>query len=254
MLRKDANGIPFNKAERNRALQPLVGKSHGSIEYKHQNISAVLHKLGQRWLPGYRPAMNYSKSLVEVIEERLALHNFEISIPEPKLTGFGEPSAILIEKPPERQPSKEKPAERAMERVMRKFDPAAKDARNRKLGRLGEQMALFMERQILQNADRNDLARKVEWVSEEDGDGAGYDIRSYTPDGREKFVEVKTTSGHKATPFYLSENERSFSLEAGDRFRLMRLYDFYNEAKAFELRSPLTDFVSLDPTNYRASF
>jgi hypothetical protein len=37
-------GRPFNKAEHNRTLQGLIGRGRGSIEYKHQNISAVLKK------------------------------------------------------------------------------------------------------------------------------------------------------------------------------------------------------------------
>ena len=41
----------------------------------------------------------------------------------------------------------------------------------------------------------DDLARKVRWVSEEDGDGAGYDIASFGPDGRARLIEVETTNG-----------------------------------------------------------
>ena len=37
----------FNKAEHNRALQEVIPRSHGSIELKHQNISAVLLGFGQ---------------------------------------------------------------------------------------------------------------------------------------------------------------------------------------------------------------
>jgi len=32
------------------------------------------------------------------------------------------------------------------------------------------------------------LAHKVRWVSEEDGDGAGYDILSFNPLGQERFI------------------------------------------------------------------
>ena len=34
--------MPHSKAEHNRLLQAMIGRPHGSIEYKHQNISAVL--------------------------------------------------------------------------------------------------------------------------------------------------------------------------------------------------------------------
>src|SRR4051812_42143386 len=43
MLRAELAGEPYSKADHNRALQPLLGgRSKSSIEFKHQNISAVL--------------------------------------------------------------------------------------------------------------------------------------------------------------------------------------------------------------------
>ena len=68
--------------------------------------------------------------------------------------------------------------------IARKFDVAVRDERNRALGRAGEERVLAHERAALKSAGRDDLARKVRWVSEEDGDGAGYDIASFAPDGR----------------------------------------------------------------------
>jgi hypothetical protein len=41
----------------------------------------------------------------------------------------------------------------------------------------------------------------------EEGDGAGFDIASFDPDGRERFIEVKTTNGAATTPFFLTRNE-----------------------------------------------
>ncbi len=94
----------------------------------------------------------------------------------------------------------------------------------------------------------------MRWVSQEDGDGAGYDIRSYAQDGQERLLEVKTTLGHARTPFYLSSNELALSQERPEAFRLLRVYDSARSAKAFELEPPLTDHVALLPTAYRASF
>jgi hypothetical protein len=64
----------------------------------------------------------------------------------------------------------------ALARLVRKFDPAARDARNRALGKQGEEMVFAHERQRLVSVGRDDLARQVEWTSQERGDGAGYDI------------------------------------------------------------------------------
>ena len=141
-----------------------------------------------------------------------------------------------------------------MRRLVRKFDPAARDARNRALGKLGEEKVYEDEMARLRLWGREDLARKVEWTSEERGDGAGYDIRSYDARGRERLLEVKTTTGTRTTPFFISENEFSFSNERPDAFRLVRLYQFDHEPGGFELRPPLDKSVNLKPTNYRASF
>lgn len=42
MLADDIAGRPYSKSEHNRLLQPVIDRPRGSIEYKHQNISAVL--------------------------------------------------------------------------------------------------------------------------------------------------------------------------------------------------------------------
>jgi hypothetical protein len=142
----------------------------------------------------------------------------------------------------------------SIRRLVRKFDPATRDARNRQLGKSGEQLIFNHERQRLIAAGRNDLAKRVRWTSREDGDGAGYDIYSFEPTGEERLIEVKTTIGHALTPFFLSENERSVSEERRDAFRLMRVYDFARRPSAFEIVPPLTDWVRLSPTVHRAEF
>ena len=55
MLAADIVGRPYSKAEHNRLLQVVIGRPRGSIEYKHQNISAALKGLGEDWIPGYKP-------------------------------------------------------------------------------------------------------------------------------------------------------------------------------------------------------
>ena len=85
---------------------------------------------------------------------------------------------------------------------------------NRALGSAGERLIFEREIELLTAADRLDLAKKVEWTSQEKGDGTGYDIKSFRLDGSEKFIEVKTTNGSKRTPFYISDNELEFSNDA----------------------------------------
>ncbi|TGT46296.1 DUF3883 domain-containing protein [Mesorhizobium sp. M8A.F.Ca.ET.165.01.1.1] len=254
MLGLELRGEPFIKAQRNAALQGLTGRSKGSIEFKHQNISAVLLRLGIPWIVGYKPMANFQKALVDGVERFLdARPTFIESDLLTIAPQFAESGTIFLEPAP--QPStgqSDSPA--FVERLVRKFDPAARDASNRALGRRGEERAFFSEQVVLRANGRDDLARKVRWVSVEDGDGAGYDIRSFDPSGAERLIEVKTTTGHKTTPFYLSENERALSEEQPDAFRLVRLYDFAHELRGFELLPPLADSILLRPLNWTASF
>ena len=98
------------------------------------------------------------------------------------------------------------------------------------------------------------LAKKIRWISEEDGDGAGYDILSFDEKGKERFLEVKTTVGSDTTPFYITRNELSLSSERPEAFRLCRVFDFSIRPRMFELAPPLADFVHLSPLSYEASF
>jgi len=59
-----------------------------------------------------------------------------------------------------------------LERLIRKFDPSERDFRNRALGKAGEALIIDFERRRLAEVERRDLAGKVRWVSQEDGDGA----------------------------------------------------------------------------------
>lgn len=110
------------------------------------------------------------------------------------------------------------------------------------------------ERATLMGAGRADLANRVRWVSEEDGDGAGYDIGSFEIDGRSRLIEVKTTNGWDRTPFHISRNELAVAENRRSEWCLMRLWNFARDPKAFELRPPLSAHVALTPTSFEASF
>jgi hypothetical protein len=74
MLLSELSGKPFNKAEHNRNLQKIIKRDRGSIEFKHQNISAVLIEFGYPYVKGYKPRYNYQRSLLpSVVLERLAV-------------------------------------------------------------------------------------------------------------------------------------------------------------------------------------
>ena len=257
MLADDIAGSAYSKAEHRRALMPLLsGRSEGSIEFKHQNISAVLKGLGEIWIPGYKPAFNFQMSLVDAVARWLALNPAWLarSPAGQSSQGLAEAAPIWTGPPPtlSNQPPPQELEQ--MLHIARKFDVAGRDARNRKLGRAGEKCVFEHEQTMLRLARREDLARKVRWVSEEDGDGAGYDIESFDTQGRSRLIEVKTTNGWERTPFHITRNELAVADERRAEWSLFRLWNFSREPKAFELNPPLDAHVSLTAMTLQASF
>jgi Domain of unknown function (DUF3883) len=251
MLNDEVIGIPFNKAAHNRLLRSRIDRSEGSIEFKHRNISAVLEKLGLQKIRGYWPAQNFQTAIIDAIE-RYLVANPAAQHPEALVTGFSEQAQLFVGSSPPLSPIL--PMRKDIERLIRKFNPVERDFRNRKLGREGEELVLHFERQRLQLQDRVDLAKKVKWISQEEGDGAGYDILSFDQQGNVRLLEVKTTVGSDATPFYITRNELSLSSERPEAFRLCRVFDFSTRPQMFELAPPLKNFVHLSPLSYEASF
>jgi hypothetical protein len=251
MLSDEAGGIPFNKAEHNRLLRSRIDRTEGSVEFKHQNISAVLQRLGLPRIRGYLPATNYQKAITAAIDRYLSQNPVALH-PERTVAGFTERPGLFVETPPALLPVT--PQREDIERLVRKFNPVERDFRNRKLGRDGEELVFQFEQDRLRRLDRSDLAKKIRWISEEDGDGAGYDILSFDEKGEERFLEVKTTVGSDVTPFYITRNELSLSSERPKAFRLCRVFDFSMRPRMFELAPPLENFVHLSPLSYEASF
>ncbi len=254
MLGLEFAGTSFNRAERNRRLQELTGRSKGSIEFKRQNISAVLDVLGIPWLKGFVPRANFQNALLDVIELRLESRN-EITYPMANRTpvGLHENSEIFFEQPPILQPSSVYDASDRLKFLIRKFDPAERDHKNRELGKLGEKLLFEWERARVER-EHSGLGKSVKWISRDMGDGAGYDILSFDKRGKERFIEVKTTTGGQRTPFFISANEIAASHQYRDKYSLVRLYDFARTPKAFELLPPIENSVSLSATSYRALF
>jgi hypothetical protein len=259
MLSDELAGHPYNKAEHNRRLQPLLPtRSHKSLEFKHQNISAVLLGLGQPWIDGYKPARRFQLSLVDAVLRWLdanplwaaTAHTWRHANAD---AGAREAEPLWIGPSPvhSNQPS---PIDAdQMAHVARKYDVAERDARNRALGKAGEQRVIEHEKTVLRMAGRHELAEKVRWTAAEDGDGAGFDILSYETDGRPRLLEVKTTNGWERTPFHISRNELAVAETNRDIWHLIRVWNFAREPKAYSLRPPLEAHVSLTPTSFLAS-
>ena len=98
------------------------------------------------------------------------------------------------------------------------------------------------------------LADKVDHVSKSKGDGLGYDVLSFDADGKERFIEVKTTTFGQATPFFVSRGELALSKGAHEQFHLYRLFEFRKAPRLFDLKGSLDQHCVLNPVTYQASF
>jgi hypothetical protein len=260
MLSMELRGEEFNKAERNRHLQQLLNsRSRGSVEWKHQNISAVLVELGFPYVSGYKPRFNYQELLRVVVEERLvgATGLFEAAENAVEQTVEKPPAVTdilsILVPPPVRDD--EPPLFRDKPRVPRK--PVRRnyleiEARNRSLGLAGEEFVLRFEQERLWRAGKSKLADKIEHVGQTQGDGLGYDILSFEESGQERFIEVKTTRFGSLTPFFASRNEVNVSETNDSAYRLYRLFHFIKDPRLFVLNGSLRDSCVLEPNQFSA--
>lgn len=258
MLRAEAAELPFNKSEHNQALRRLLnGRSKSSVELKHQNISAVLDSLGLPYINGYKPRGNSQLLLRKAVQAYVLKHQQLVgtivdALEEVKLPSDKSYLAALVEAPKRDEPVRGPVS--ARQRLPRKFDFAARDEANRKLGRAGEQWVIEFEQQRLTDIGRPELFQRLDWVADKQGDGAGFDILSFEDEARHRFIEVKTTNGNLASSFLVSHNELEFSKEVGEQFYLYRVFQFREGPRLFTLNGDLTRHVHLKPTDFRASF
>ncbi len=261
MLTQELAGQSYSKTDHRRALTDrLDARSDGSIERKHQNISAVLLKLGCPYIDGYKPLANFQSLLFEIVEDRIARNDL---FDRTALSAAEQPAAapltlsfdgVLVE-PPEFGPKAESPSVTYRGRSPTTIrDYVDREARNKSLGEAGECFVANYERTRLRALGKRQLSERVEHVSKTKGDGLGYDVLSYESDGRERFIEVKTTAFGKYTPFYISRNEVDFSKAFEEQYRLYRLFAFRRAPRMFELKGAVDRKCILDPISYVARF
>jgi hypothetical protein len=71
MLAEDLASRPYIKSRHSAELMVQIGRTHRSVEFKHQNISAVMDELGLPWIPGYKPKRNYQNAIFDAIDRYL---------------------------------------------------------------------------------------------------------------------------------------------------------------------------------------
>lgn len=259
MLVDELNYRPYNKANHRRKLiQQLNHRSEGSIEFKHQNISAVLISLGKPYIKGYLPRFNYQKSLEkEIVQYIFSNPWLEVEFEKFALGKIDHKPASLdfskiIEAPP--VPGKFKEPLPAYNKNPFKVNWIQKEQDNLSLGLYGEQITLEFEKWDLINRGKEKLAEQVRWISREEGDGAGFDILSRNLNGTDKYIEVKTTKLGKETPFYFTKNELDFSNQKAENYHLYRLFNVPNDLKIFTKTGSLLEICNHIPVLYKGFF
>ncbi|MCX6236988.1 MAG: DUF3883 domain-containing protein [Bacteroidia bacterium] len=259
MLSSELKGESYSKAEHRRALLPLLAnRSDGSVEFKHQNISAVLINQGQPYIKGYLPRFNFQKILEEkVVDYLFENHKIEDQI---KLFVEKEPiqqtSNIQFDKFIVDPPKTELIAEPSISYSRRpiKINYLEKEQNNHHLGRFGEELVLEYEKWNLIRVGKEKLADQVRWISNELGDGAGFDILSRNLNGTDKYIEVKTTRLGKDTPIFFSNNELQYSITNSDNFHLYRIFNFEKDTKMFFKNGALNKICNSVPIAYKGFF
>ena len=260
MLTLELTGQAYNKSEHRRALKQLLpSRSEKAIEFKHCNVSAVMLELGYPFIRGYLPRKNFQRqALFEEVSRQIAarpqledaaMRAVELPAEMPLVERF---DGVRVEPPKRaliaRAPDVWRPS------VLTQRDYLAREARNQSLGRAGEEFVLEYERWRLNESGKHGLADRVEHTSKVRGDGAGYDVLSYDEDGRERFIEVKTTAYPKETPFFITDGELSFANAHELEFHLYRVFEFRRLPRLFQLRGRPDRHCRLDPISFRASF
>lgn len=141
-----------------------------------------------------------------------------------------------------------------------KHDFIKEHIRNTDIGERGEKLVFEEEKKKLKEAVNagkiSTMEGLLKWVSLED-DCAGYDILSYDVDTKEPiYIEVKTTTSGKYTPFFMSEGEINFSKNNASNYKLYRIYNFKNSiAEYYELLGDISTSteVQIDAVNYKVT-
>ncbi len=255
LLAAESRGERPVKADINRRLQELLpSRTRGSIEYKLQNVSAVLHEQRVPFIDGYKPALNYQDALrravlqrIEdrhaVVEELEAYANSAPASPPPEI----RLRDVLVSRP-----DAARRRTRAGLSLSQGEWGAYRDAQLRRLGEAGERWVVGVERAELRAIGRDDLAQQVEWTSRERGDGFGYDVTSFEPDGSPTHIEVKTTNLGARAPFFVTRNEVARSAELSSTYRVYRVFDFSRDPRIFVVAGSVADTFAIQPAVYEA--
>jgi len=259
MLDKELRGEAYNKTEHRRRVRAVLDRrTDGSVEFKHQNISAILIELGLPYIEGYKPAKNYQDLLRGVVREKVLGASGLLSVVRDEVDRPG--SVPTVEDILSRMVGAPRREQEKQYRAVRERDEAPpvvtnyllRESRNASLGAAGEEFVLNFERARLLAEGRDRLAGKIEQVSQTRGDHEGYDVLSFETDGRERLIEVKTTAFGPLTPFFVSANQVCQSQRLRDKYQVYRLFRFRKDPHLFSLVGAIDQNCELEAREYMA--
>jgi hypothetical protein len=157
--------------------------------------------------------------------------------------------------PPEQKIAPPQAGESTPDFVARKnIDFADDEKKKREIGLAGEELVVALEKEKLREHGRSDLVGEIHHISKTKGDGAGYDIKSVTPNREIKYIEVKTTVGGLNTSFDITINELNFSKQFAQYYYLYRIYNFDKITKSgdcYVFRGDISRHYFLKPKKFK---
>ena len=259
MLKKELADQTYSKTDHRKSILPFLNdRSGGSVEFKHQNISAVLSEMGLPFVRGYKPKFNYQQLLIKEITDYLENNQ---SIIEYEFEQFAKESGIINDQDKfdfqhfiSEEPVISKVGDKPPLFKPIKTNYIEREQNNIKLGEEGERLIIEYEKWRLIHEGKDNLVDKIEWISKEQGDGAGFDILSKNKNGTDRYIEVKTTKLSKETPIYLTANELNFATLKEKNFFLYRIFNFKLKPQFFLRNGNYESFSVIKPETYKAYF
>ena len=140
-------------------------------------------------------------------------------------------------------------------RVKSDIDYSEQQLISQKIGDRGEEIVLRNEIEKLKTwGFTDDALSKIRRVSLE-SDDYGYDILSFDKNGRELYLEVKSTKANQSDfSFIITRNELEHAKEFRERYSVVIVFDVLNNPKIWYMGNPFIENpsrVKITPTQFR---
>lgn len=248
--------ISKERTYKNLALD-FPARTPKAFSYKMRNISAALVGMGYPHLRGLKPLDHYQKILIERVIEWMA-RNPSLDVRLNSHVRSGDPSSKVVDivrmVPIPVHIITDVLHRRDLVRPYRR-NYLELEAQNSQLGLEGELAVVRYEQNLLRSLGKHEHADRVEHVALTLGDGLGFDVLSYHPNGLEKWIEVKTTRYAEGVPFYLTNHELEVSKAHPEKFNLYRLFNYGSRTGTcvYSVSGSLYNTCMLTPLNLRAT-